>query len=133
MNVYGYSKFQFDQYVREILPEADSQVCGFRYFNVYGPNEDHKGSMASVAYHLNKQINEGQNPKLFEGSDTFRRDFIYVGDVAAVNLWFWENNVSGIFNCGTGRAESSKLLLMLLLNSTKIKMWPSNTLSSLKN
>lgn len=106
LNVYGYSKFQFDQYVREILPEAESQICGFRYFNVYGPNEEHKGGMASVAYHLNKQINEGQNPKLFEGSETFRRDFIYVGDVAAVNLWFWENNVSGIFNCGTGRAES---------------------------
>ncbi|CNI12716.1 ADP-glyceromanno-heptose 6-epimerase [Yersinia pekkanenii] len=106
LNVYGYSKFLFDQYVREILPEADSQICGFRYFNVYGPREGHKGSMASVAFHLNNQINAGENPKLFSGSENFERDFIYVGDVADVNLWFWENSVSGIFNCGTGHAES---------------------------
>ncbi|ACT08746.1 ADP-L-glycero-D-manno-heptose-6-epimerase [Dickeya chrysanthemi Ech1591] len=106
LNVYGYSKFLFDQYVREILPQADSQICGFRYFNVYGPRESHKGSMASVAFHLNNQINQGENPKLFAGSENFKRDFIYVGDVAAVNLWFWQHNVSGIFNCGTGRAES---------------------------
>ncbi|MBH2760445.1 ADP-glyceromanno-heptose 6-epimerase [Serratia ureilytica] len=106
LNVYGYSKFLFDQYVREILPEADSQICGFRYFNVYGPREGHKGSMASVAFHLNTQINRGENPKLFAGSENFKRDFIYVGDVAAVNLWFWETGKSGIFNCGTGRAET---------------------------
>lgn len=106
LNVYGYSKFLFDEYVRQILPEAESMICGFRYFNVYGPREGHKGGMASVAFHLNNQVNADQNPKLFEGSETFKRDFIYVGDVAAVNLWFWRNNVSGIFNCGTGRAES---------------------------
>ncbi|KNC90750.1 NAD-dependent epimerase/dehydratase family protein [Trabulsiella odontotermitis] len=85
---------------------AHSQVVGFRYFNVYGPREGHKGSMASVAFHLNTQLNNGESPKLFEGSDNFKRDFVYVGDVAAVNLWFWENGVSGIFNLGTGRAES---------------------------
>ncbi|NMP29441.1 ADP-glyceromanno-heptose 6-epimerase [Rahnella sp. SAP-1] len=106
LNVYGYSKFLFDQYVREILPHAESQVCGFRYFNVYGPREGHKGSMASVAFHLNNQIKAGENPKLFAGSEQFKRDFIYVGDVAAVNLWFWQNGKSGIFNCGTGRSES---------------------------
>ncbi|MBI0155139.1 ADP-glyceromanno-heptose 6-epimerase [Gilliamella sp. W8128] len=106
LNVYGYSKFLFDQYVREILPNANSPICGFRYFNVYGPRENHKGSMASVAYHLNEQITKGEKPKLFAGSDNFRRDFIYVGDVVEVNLWFWKNKVSGIFNCGTGRAES---------------------------
>ena len=106
LNVYGYSKFLFDQYVRKILPNANSQICGFRYFNVYGPRENHKGSMASVAYHLNEQITKGEKPKLFAGSDNFRRDFIYVSDVVEVNLWFWKNKVSGIFNCGTGRAES---------------------------
>ena len=62
--------------------------------------------MASVAFHLNTQLNNGESPKLFEGSDGFKRDFVYVGDVADVNLWFWENGVSGIFNLGTGRAES---------------------------
>ena len=106
LNVYGYTKFLIDQYVREILPEAESQICGFRYFNVYGPREGHIGSMASVAFHQNNQILNGENPKLFSGSENFLRDFIYVGDVADVNLWFWKNAKSGIFNCGTGRAES---------------------------
>ena len=86
LNVYGYSKFLFDEYVRQILPEANSQIVGFRYFIVYGPREGHKGSMASVAFHLNTQLNNGESPKLFEGSDGFKRDFVYVGDVADVNL-----------------------------------------------
>ncbi len=111
LNVYGYSKQQFDNYVRRLWADAEAhnenltQITGFRYFNVYGPREQHKGSMASVAFHLNNQMNAGDSPKLFAGSDQFERDFVYVGDVAAVNLWFLENGVSGIFNCGTGRAE----------------------------
>ncbi|OOR94978.1 ADP-glyceromanno-heptose 6-epimerase [Canicola haemoglobinophilus] len=106
LNVYGYSKFLFDEYVRQILPEANSPVCGFKYFNVYGPREQHKGSMASVAFHLNNQMLKGENPKLFAGSEHFLRDFVYVGDVAKVNLWAWQNGISGIYNCGTGKAES---------------------------
>ncbi|MDP5255393.1 MULTISPECIES: ADP-glyceromanno-heptose 6-epimerase [unclassified Vibrio] len=112
LNVYGYSKQQFDNYVRRLWQDAEdhgetlSQITGFRYFNVYGPREQHKGSMASVAFHLNNQMNQGENPKLFAGSEGFKRDFIYVGDVCKVNLWFFENGVSGIFNCGTGNAES---------------------------
>ncbi|MGL5110846.1 MAG: ADP-glyceromanno-heptose 6-epimerase, partial [Vibrio ordalii] len=112
LNVYGYSKQQFDNYVRRIWQEAQahgetlSQITGFRYFNVYGPREQHKGSMASVAFHLNNQMNAGENPKLFAGSETFQRDFVYVGDVAAVNLWFMNSGVSGIYNLGTGNAES---------------------------
>ncbi|MDP5292829.1 ADP-glyceromanno-heptose 6-epimerase [Oceanimonas sp. CHS3-5] len=111
LNVYGYSKQLFDQYVRRLMPEIRSQVVGLKYFNVYGPREQHKGSMSSVAFHLNTQLHKGENPKLFEGCDGFgnggqMRDFIYVGDVCKVNLWFWQNpEVSGIFNCGTGRAE----------------------------
>ncbi|MGL9774278.1 MAG: ADP-glyceromanno-heptose 6-epimerase [Sodalis sp. (in: enterobacteria)] len=119
LNVYGYSKFLFDQYVRVLLPQAESQICGFRYFNVYGPREGHKGGLASVAFHLNNQINTGENPKLFAGSEGFKRDFIYVGDVAAVNLWFWQNNVSGIFNCGTGRAESFQAMADAVLDYHK--------------
>lgn len=112
LNVYGYSKQQFDNYVRRVWQDAQqhgeklSQVTGFRYFNVYGPREQHKGSMASVAFHLNNQMNTGENPKLFAGSETFQRDFVYVGDVAAVNLWFMGSGVSGIYNLGTGNAES---------------------------
>ncbi|NLS13550.1 ADP-glyceromanno-heptose 6-epimerase [Vibrio sp. SM6] len=112
LNVYGYSKQQFDNYVRRVWADAKAHgetlppITGFRYFNVYGPREDHKGSMASVAFHLNNQILAGENPRLFEGSADFKRDFVYVGDVCAVNLWFFKHGVSGIFNCGTGRAES---------------------------
>lgn len=112
LNVYAYSKFQFDRYVRRLLPGAGSQVAGFRYFNVYGPREQHKGAMASVAYHLNNQLKESGRVRLFAGSDGYgdgeqRRDFIHVGDAVAVNLWFWRHpSKSGIFNLGTGRGQT---------------------------
>ncbi|MCG6202591.1 ADP-glyceromanno-heptose 6-epimerase [Psychromonas antarctica] len=110
LNVYGYSKFQFDQYVRRVWIDAKAhnetlpQIVGFRYFNVYGPREQHKGSMASVAFHLNNQLNADENAKLFEGDH--KRDFVYIDDVCKVNLWFFDHNISGIFNVGTGKAES---------------------------
>ncbi|KEY91662.1 ADP-L-glycero-D-manno-heptose-6-epimerase [Candidatus Photodesmus blepharus] len=118
LNVYGYSKQQFDNYVRRVWQNAEeelSQITGLRYFNVYGPREQHKGPMASVAFHLNKQINAGKIPKLFEGSKTFQRDFIYVDDVAEVNLWFMKNKTSGIFNLGTGNAESFQTVADLII------------------
>ncbi|WP_426993696.1 ADP-glyceromanno-heptose 6-epimerase [Methylomonas sp. CM2] len=111
LNVYGYSKFQFDQYLRR-QTQLTAQVVGLRYFNVYGPREAHKGSMASVAFHLNNQIKQADAIKLFEGCDGYgngeqRRDFVYVGDVVDVNLWFLDHlAVSGIFNCGTGRSQT---------------------------
>ncbi|MBR0573568.1 ADP-glyceromanno-heptose 6-epimerase [Pasteurella atlantica] len=116
LNVYGYSKFLFDEYVRKLLPEATSPVCGFKYFNVYGPREQHKGSMASVAFHLNTQIQKGENPKLFAGSETFLRDFVYVEDVADVNIWAWQKNISGIYNLGTGNAESFQEVANAVIN-----------------
>jgi len=109
LNVYGYSKFLFDQYVR--AQTLSSQVVGLRYFNVYGPREQHKGSMASVAFHLNNQLLEKGDIKLFAGCDGYGdgeqlRDFVYVGDVVDVNLWFLDNPaVSGIYNCGTGKSQ----------------------------
>lgn len=111
LNVYGYSKLLFDQYVRRIMPKAESQIAGFRYFNVYGPREQHKGSMASVAYHHHRQMQEEGVVRLFEGSDGYgdgeqRRDFVYVGDVVDVNLWFLGHaEKSGVYNLGTGSAE----------------------------
>ncbi|MBL4783659.1 MAG: ADP-glyceromanno-heptose 6-epimerase [Porticoccaceae bacterium] len=115
LNVYGYSKFLFDQYIRaqdqDNHQEMRSQVIGLRYFNVYGPREQHKGSMASVAFHLNNQLLEKGEVKLFAGCDGYGdgeqvRDFVYVGDVVDVNLWFLDNpTVCGIFNCGTGRSQ----------------------------
>lgn len=114
LNVYGYSKFQFDQYVRQILPKAQSQIVGFRYFNVYGPREQHKGDMASVAFKLHNQILRGENPKLFGEYDGYgpgmqTRDFVYIEDVVKVNLWFMANpDKSGIFNLGPAAAEPFK-------------------------
>jgi ADP-L-glycero-D-manno-heptose 6-epimerase len=111
LNVYAYSKKLFDDYVRRTVFDTDhSPVAGLRYFNVYGPREAHKGTMASVAFHLFNQVEQGQNPKLFGAYDGFgpgeqSRDFIHVGDVADVNLWLWKRGSSGIFNCGTGRAQ----------------------------
>ncbi|GAB6140316.1 ADP-glyceromanno-heptose 6-epimerase [Methylosoma difficile] len=111
INMYAYSKFQFDQYVRRILPTATAQIAGFRYFNVYGPREQHKGLMSSTAFHFNQQILKDQVAKLFAGCDGYgdgeqQRDFVYVGDVVDVNLWFLDNPTqSGVFNVGTGKAE----------------------------
>jgi len=111
LNVYGYSKFQFDQYLRK-QQALTAQVVGLRYFNVYGPHEEHKGSMASVAFHLNNQIKESGTIRLFEGCDGYgngeqKRDFVYVQDVVDINLWFLDNpHVSGIYNTGTGRSQT---------------------------
>jgi ADP-L-glycero-D-manno-heptose 6-epimerase len=123
LNVYGYSKFLFDQQVRLRLPESTAQIVGLRYFNVYGPNEAHKGRMASVALHAYHQLKNDGKVKLFVGSDGYRdgeqrRDFVYVDDVVAVNLWFLERRaVSGIFNCGTGRAQTFNRLAVAVINA----------------
>jgi len=113
LNVYGYSKFLFDQVVRRRAAGADfgSQVVGFRYFNVYGPREQHKGRMASVAFHHFNQYREHGKVKLFEGCDGYpngaqSRDFVYIDDVVKVNMYFLDHpGKSGIFNLGTGRAQ----------------------------
>ncbi|GEK47888.1 ADP-glyceromanno-heptose 6-epimerase [Halomonas pacifica] len=116
LNVYGYSKLLFDQYVRARWDQFTSQVVGFRYFNVYGPREQHKGKMASVAYHHHTQVSAGQDLKLFGAWDGYEagmqsRDFVYVGDVVDVNLWFLDHpERSGIFNLGSGRAEPFKAI-----------------------
>ena len=112
INLYAYSKFKFDQIVRQELKKNETQIVGLRYFNVYGPQEQHKGKMASVAYHLHNQLKDNDKIKLFEGSHGYgngeqRRDFIYVDDVVKVNLWFLKNKkISGIFNLGTGRSQT---------------------------
>ena len=94
------------------MPEAKSQIVGLRYFNVYGPQEHHKGNMASIFYQLYHQVKETGKARLFRGTDGYgdgeqRRDFVYVKDVVNVNLWFWENQgPSGIYNCGTGESHT---------------------------
>ena len=124
LNVYGYSKFLFDQVVRRRLPGADSQVAGFRYFNVYGPREQHKGRMASVAFHHFNQYRASGRVRLFEGYGGYgngeqRRDFVYVGDVVKVNMDFLESQASGIFNLGTGRAQSFNELAAATVNACR--------------
>jgi len=125
LNVYGYSKFLFDQLVRRALPGKTAQIAGFRYFNVYGPNEAHKGRMASVAFHAYNQLVATGKVQLFEGSAGYgngeqRRDFVHVDDVVDVNLWFLEHReVSGIFNCGSGRAQTFNQLAAATINSVQ--------------
>jgi ADP-L-glycero-D-manno-heptose 6-epimerase len=127
LNVYAYSKFLFDQYVRRRLSGADAspgaQVAGLRYFNVYGPNEAHKGRMASVAFHAYHQFGAQGRVQLFVGSDGYgdgeqRRDFVHVDDAVSVNLWLLEHReVSGIFNCGTGRAQTFNEVAAAVINT----------------
>jgi ADP-L-glycero-D-manno-heptose 6-epimerase len=111
INMYAYSKFQFDQYVRHVLPKATAQIVGLRYFNVYGPREGQKGPMASTAFHFHNQIKQSGKARLFSGTDGYAdgeqlRDFVHVSDCVDVNLWFFDHpEKSGIFNCGTGRAR----------------------------
>ncbi len=106
LNVYAFSKYLFDRYVRINSGRTDNQVTGLRYFNVYGPQENHKNRMASVFYHFYNQAKKTGVINVFEGSRDFIRDFISAGDVVKVNIHFLENNISGIFNCGTGKSRS---------------------------
>ena len=127
LNVYGYSKLLFDQRMRrECGPDfaqAAHQVCGFRYFNVYGPREQHKGRMASVAFHQHGQFQTDGRVRLFGeyggyGPGEQMRDFVWVGDVVAVNLWFFDHpKASGIFNLGSGRAQSFNDVALAVVQS----------------
>ena len=127
LNVYGYSKLLFDQRMRLAcgpdFGKAKAQVAGFRYFNVYGPREQHKGRMASVAFHQFNQFREQGKVKLFGeyggyGPGQQTRDFVFVDDVVAVNLWFFDNpGQSGIFNLGTGRAQPFNDVALGVINA----------------
>jgi len=125
LNVYGYSKLLFDNVVRRMLGTATSQVVGFRYFNVYGPREQHKARMASVAFHHYHQFRETGRVRLFGeyggyGPGEQSRDFVFVDDVVAVNLWFLEHpDQSGIYNLGTGRAQPFNDVAVATVNASR--------------
>ena len=126
LNVYGYSKFLFDQVVRRRMEEGlTAQVVGFRYFNVYGPREQHKGRMASVAFHHFNQYREQGYVNLFGGYDGYgegeqSRDFVSVEDVVKVNLFFFDHpELSGIFNLGTGRSQPFNDLAAATVNACR--------------
>ena len=130
LNVYGYSKLLFDQKMRATLgaqfERAHSQVVGFRYFNVYGPREQHKGRMASVAFHQFHQFQTEGRVKLFADYGGYAagaqmRDFVFVDDVVAVNLWFFDHpQTSGLFNLGTGRAQPFNDVACAVVNSARV-------------
>ena len=137
LNVYGYSKLLFDQRLRLLLgtkfESAKTQVVGFRYFNVYGNREQHKGRMASVAFHQFNQFKEHGHVKLFGEYGGYapgmqQRDFVYIDDVVAVNLWFYDNpTVSGLFNLGTGRAQPFNDIAVSVVNTLhRLKSQTSN-------
>ena len=129
LNVYGYSKLLFDQRMRiECGPDFSknrTQVVGFRYFNVYGPREQHKARMASVAFHQFHQFRKDGKVRLFSAYGGYEagqqmRDFVYVDDVVAVNLWFFDHpEHSGIFNLGTGRAQPFNDVALSVVNSLR--------------
>jgi ADP-L-glycero-D-manno-heptose 6-epimerase len=125
LNVYAYSKFLFDQVVRRRWANRTSQVAGFRYFNVYGQREQHKGRMASVAYHFFNQYRADGFVKLFEGCDGYAnggqlRDFVSVEDVVKVNMYFLDHpGKSGIFNLGTGNAQSFNDVAAATINTLR--------------
>ena len=129
LNVYGYSKLLFDQRMRrecgDNFKKFKRQVVGFRYFNVYGPREQHKGRMASVAFHQFNQFNAEARVKLFGDYGGYAaggqmRDFVFIDDVVAVNLWFLDHpNQSGIFNLGTGRAQPFNDVALSVVNALR--------------
>ena len=129
LNVYGYSKLLFDQRLRRELgqdfQQAKTQVAGFRYFNVYGPREQHKGRMASVAFHQFHQFHKEGKVKLFGeyggyASGQQMRDFVFVDDVVAVNLWFFDNpRQNGVFNLGSGRAQPFNDVAFAVVNTLR--------------
>ena len=125
LNVYGYSKFLFDEYVRRLLPERTAQIAGFRYFNVYGSGEAHKGRMASVVWHFFNQYRASGKVQLFEGSGGYaageqRRDFVSVEDVVKVNLDFLDHpERSGIYNLGTGNAATFNAVATATINACR--------------
>jgi ADP-L-glycero-D-manno-heptose 6-epimerase len=125
LNVYGYSKFLFDQVVRRRMDAATAQVAGFRYFNVYGPREAHKGRMASVAFHFLNQYRAQGRVRLFEGSAGYGpgeqiRDFVSVEDVVKVNLHFLDRGgLSGVYNVGTGRGQTFNVVAHATVNAAR--------------
>ncbi len=125
LNIYGYSKFLFDQYVRRLLPDRTAPIAGFRYFNVYGPRERHKGRMASVVMHFFDQYRAEGGVRLFEGAQGYaageqRRDFVSVDDVVKVNLEFLDHpERSGIFNLGSGASATYNEVAVATINAVR--------------
>lgn len=128
LNGYGYSKQLFDQWVKYQAKDFPKQYVGLKFFNVYGPNEYFKGSMASMIFHGFRQIKESGKIKLFKSCNPNYedggqlRDFVYVKDICKVIMWLLKNqHVNGLFNVGTGRAQSFMELAEATFNALGLK------------
>lgn len=108
LNVYAKSKLSFDNYFRRNYDYSSGvQIVGLRYFNVYGPGEDHKMGMASPVSQFTRQAINSKEIKIFEGSENYHRDFVHVDDIAKINMHFMrKTDAFGIYNCGTGKTNS---------------------------
>jgi len=110
LNVYGYSKHMFDQYAAR--SGMFDSIVGIKYFNVFGPNEDHKGDMRSLVSKAFDQIRETGKLQLFKSADPnfadgeFGRDFVYIKDAVDMTLYFLENKAGGLFNVGSGQMNT---------------------------
>ncbi|MGC1782422.1 MAG: ADP-glyceromanno-heptose 6-epimerase [Acidobacteriaceae bacterium] len=125
LNMYGYSKHIFDLWAQK--HRLFDRIAGLKYFNVYGPHEEHKGDMRSMVSKAYEQIQKCGKIELFKSyrpdyaDGEQMRDFIYVKDAVAVTLHFFEHrNVSGLFNCGTGKARSWKDLAAAVFSAMNI-------------
>jgi len=125
LNHYAESKLMFDNYYRDNMSKINSQVVGLRYFNVFGPRENHKEGMSSVVYHFFNQRKSRSHISLFKGSHGYedgeqRRDFIHVDDTVKVKNWFKQNPaISGIYNVGTGTSRTFNDIAVCVLDYYK--------------
>ncbi len=119
-NVYGFSKLMMDNLAKEYMKKYDILIVGLRYFNVYGPREFFKGKTASMILQFGLQILKGESPRLFEGSEKIRRDFVYVEDIVQANIKACSAKESGIYNAATGVARSFKDVVDILCEELEI-------------
>lgn len=123
LNIYGYSKYLFDVYVRRVMPSANSTIVGLRYFNVYGPGEAHKGKMSSMVFQLFNQVTDTGTARLFGAFGSYApgeqtRDFIYVKDIVELNVFFWQGDVKqAVVNAGTGVSRTWNDLARSVISS----------------
>ena len=119
-NIYGFSKLAMDNLAYEYMKKVDIPIVGLRYFNVYGPREYFKEKTASMVLQFGLQILSGQNPRLFEGSDKIKRDFIFVEDVIQANIKACSPQKSGVYNVGTGKARSFQDIVDILCDELNL-------------
>ncbi len=119
---YAWSKYLFDRYFEGSFNKWSIKVQGFRYFNVYGPHEEHKQEQASPFFKFEKQAKETGTIKLFEGSEHYYRDFIHVNKVVEIHKKFFNVQESGIWNVGTGTTISFKDLAVDIANKHNAKI-----------